>query len=103
MGRTQSHTRWAVITALSLGLAHASGAQTPKLNDLEMAHIAVTASNIDIAYAHLALAFSENADIRGFAETMIRDRMSRPSESVPNQCADDGGLSEAAVSLASGS
>lgn len=43
------------------------------LNDLEMAHVAVTASNIDIAYAHLALAFSENPDVRNFAETMIRD------------------------------
>lgn len=47
-------------------------AQT-NLNDLEMAHAAVTASNIDIAYAHLALAFSENPAIRDFAETMIRD------------------------------
>ena len=44
-----------------------------ELNDLEMAHVAVTASAIDIAYAHLALAFSENADVRQFAETMIRD------------------------------
>ena len=35
--------------------------------------MAVTASEIDIAYAHLALAFSENSDIRQFAETMIRD------------------------------
>lgn len=43
------------------------------LNDLEMAHVAVTASNIDIAYAHLALAISENPAIRDFAETMIRD------------------------------
>ena len=43
------------------------------LNDLQMAHVAVTASNIDIAYAHLALAFSESPEIREFAETMIRD------------------------------
>lgn len=43
------------------------------LNDLEMAHVAVTASNIDIAYAHLALAISENDAIRAFAQTMIRD------------------------------
>ncbi len=49
-------------------------AQAPAdLNDLEMAHVAVTASNIDIAYAHLALAFSENEAIRTFAEAMIRD------------------------------
>lgn len=43
------------------------------LNDLEMAHVAVTASQIDIAYAHLALAISANAEIRRFAETMIQD------------------------------
>lgn len=43
------------------------------LNDLEMAHVAVTASDIDIAYAHLALAFSGNPAVREFAETMIRD------------------------------
>lgn len=49
-------------------------AQAPsELNDLEMAHAAVTASNVDIAYAHLALAFSTNPAIREFAETMIRD------------------------------
>ena len=43
------------------------------LNDLEMAHVALTASAIDIAYAHLALALSENPGVRAFAETMIRD------------------------------
>lgn len=43
------------------------------LNDLEMAHVAVTASNIDIRYAHMALALSENEEVRRFAETMIRD------------------------------
>jgi putative membrane protein len=43
------------------------------LTDVEMAHVAVTANNIDIAYAHLALALSENAAVRRFAETMIRD------------------------------
>lgn len=43
------------------------------LDDLQMAHVAVTASNIDIAYAHLALALSENPAVREFAETMIRD------------------------------
>lgn len=49
-------------------------AQEPsELNDLEMAHVAVTASNIDIRYAHLALALSDDPAIRQFAETMIRD------------------------------
>jgi putative membrane protein len=45
----------------------------PDLNDLEMAHVAVTANDTDIRYAHLALALSDNPDVRAFAETMIRD------------------------------
>ncbi len=44
-----------------------------KLNDLEMAHVAVTADAIDIAYARIALQQSKNAAVRTFAETMIRD------------------------------
>lgn len=44
-----------------------------EMNDLEYAHIAYTADNIDIRYAHLALALSSNPDIHEFANTMIRD------------------------------
>lgn len=44
-----------------------------KMNDLEIAHTAYTAGQIDIRYAHLALAISENPEVRAFAETMIRD------------------------------
>lgn len=49
------------------------GQEPAELDDLEMAHVAVTASDIDIAYAHLALALSNDTAIRQFAETMIRD------------------------------
>ena len=59
--------------AVLAGTAAAMRPTTTKLNDLEMTHVAVTASNIDIAYAHLALALSENPKIRKFAKTMIRD------------------------------
>jgi len=49
-------------------------ADTPAdLNDLEIAHVAYTADNIDIRYAHLALAISKNPKIHEFARTMIRD------------------------------
>jgi len=49
-------------------------AQSPAdLNDLEIAHAAYVADNIDIQYAHLALALSTNPDIHEFARTMIRD------------------------------
>lgn len=65
-----------LVTAIAAGTA---AAMQPKeagpsdLNDLEMAHVAVTANNTDIAYAHMALALSDNPGIREFAETMIRD------------------------------
>lgn len=56
----------------SLG-AYADPKTPEELNDLEIAHVAYTAGQIDIRYAHLALALSENPEIRDFAETMIRD------------------------------
>lgn len=43
------------------------------LDDARIAHIAVTADNIDIAYAHLVLALSKNPEVRRFAELMIAD------------------------------
>lgn len=64
---------------LALGLAlsffqTSAQAQSPAdLNDLEIAHVAYIADNIDIRYAHLALAISANPDIQAFAKTMIRD------------------------------
>jgi putative membrane protein len=49
-------------------------AQSPAdLNDLEIAHAAYVADNIDIRYAHLASAISDNPDLHDFAKTMIRD------------------------------
>lgn len=49
-------------------------ARTPdQLNDLELAHVAYTADNIDIQYAHLALGLSQDPAVREFAQTMIRD------------------------------
>ncbi len=51
-----------------------SPAQSPAdLNDLQIAHVAYVADNIDIRYAHLALAISSNPAIHEFARTMIRD------------------------------
>jgi len=43
------------------------------LNDLEIAHVAYTADNIDIEYAKIALRKSANPEVRAFAQTMIRD------------------------------
>lgn len=63
------------VIGLTLGFALSPAqAQSPaELNDLQMAHVAYVADNIDIRYAHLALAISTNPDIREFAENMIND------------------------------
>lgn len=55
------------------GASNAADNTPEKLNDLEIAHVAYTADVIDIRYAHLALALSNNPDIHEFAKTMIRD------------------------------
>jgi putative membrane protein len=43
------------------------------LNDAQIAHIAVTANQLDITAARQALERSTNPEVRRFAETMIRD------------------------------
>lgn len=59
---------------LAAGCAGSASAQDPaKLNDLEIAHAAYVAGNIDIRNAHLALALSDDPKVREFAELMIRD------------------------------
>jgi len=45
----------------------------PKLSDAEVAHVAVVANQIDIAYADIAKEKSKEADILKFAETMRND------------------------------
>lgn len=66
-----------LIATLALSAALSAGtavAESPaELNDLEIAHVAYTADNIDIRYAHLALAISSNPAVQDFARTMIRD------------------------------
>ncbi len=60
--------------SLITSIAGVAKAEDPaKLNDLEIAHVAYIADNIDIRYAHLALAISTNPEIHTFAQTMIRD------------------------------
>lgn len=73
-----------------------------KMNDLEIAHTAYTAGGLDIRYAHMALAISENAAVREFAETMLRDHAAVNKEAVAlvqklNVTPQDNGLSQALV------
>lgn len=66
-----------LIAALTASVAITIGAATAdspaELNDLEIAHVAYIADNIDIRYAHLALAISSSPAVQEFARTMIRD------------------------------
>lgn len=48
-------------------------AQEAKVSDPQIAHIAYTAGQIDVAAANLALAKTTNPDVRAFAELMARD------------------------------
>ena len=70
--KTLSTVMAAGIAAL-LSATAAQSQDAAALNDLEIAHVAYVADNIDIRYAHLALAISTNPAIHEFANTMIRD------------------------------
>ena len=59
--------------AVALSVAGLAAKAGQPMNDLEIAHTAYTAGGLDIRYAHLALAVSENDAVREFAQTMIRD------------------------------
>ena len=60
------------IAAVSL-LSSAALAQTAKLTDPQIAHIAYTAGVIDIAAAKQALRKTSNEDVKAFAQDMVRD------------------------------
>lgn len=62
----------AAMAVVLLGAA-TSAAQSQAPTDPQIAHIAVTANQLDITAAEQALAKSENEEVRAFAETMIRD------------------------------
>lgn len=66
-------SRLALAAALALAVPAAVSAQQPKPSDPQIAHIAYTAGQIDIAAAEQALAKSQNAEVRAFAEEMVRD------------------------------
>jgi len=99
------------LTSISIGIilmaAGCATADSPKpMNDLEIAHTAYTAGQLDIRYAHLALGISENAEVREFAELMVRDHVAVNDAAVAlitklNVTPQDNDLSKALVSGAS--
>ena len=60
------------ITAVALVLNGPSWAANP-LSDVEIAHAAYTADDLDIAYAKIALEKSQTPTIREFAQLMVKD------------------------------
>ena len=60
------------LTALALPFTN-TGVDAQSLDDPSIAHIAITANQLDITGAEQALAKSSNPQVRAFAETMVRD------------------------------
>ncbi|WP_298852645.1 DUF4142 domain-containing protein [uncultured Ruegeria sp.] len=58
---------------LVAGLCSTGALAQEAMNDLEIAHTAYTAGAIDVRYAHLATALSDNPAVIEFAATMLRD------------------------------
>lgn len=58
---------------LALAVATTGVAEAQTLTDPEIAHVAVTANAVDVEVGKLALKESKNAQVRGFAQTMITD------------------------------
>lgn len=66
-------TRIALFIAAASAFAIAAPAQAAAPTDPQIAHIAYTAGNLDIATAKQALKMSHNAAVRDFAQEMVRD------------------------------
>lgn len=91
-----------LVAIASLTLTACAHAAEDKMNDLEIAHTAYTAGNLDIRYAHLALAISEDAAVREFAALMIQDHAAVNDQAVAlitqlNVTPQDNALSQALV------
>jgi putative membrane protein len=63
----------ALLLAAGFGLAQAPALAADKLTDPQIAHIAYTASVIDIDAAQLALKTSKNKEVIDFANNMVAD------------------------------
>jgi len=73
-----------IVTALAvLAFAGVAGAQEGAPNDAQIAHIVVTANQVDIDAGKLAESKASNSDVKQFGETMVRDH-----EAVNKQATD---------------
>lgn len=65
--------KWLTAVCCFLFVFPAVSQDNPRLSDEEVAFIAVTANKIDINTGKLAKSKTQNEQVRGFAETMIKD------------------------------
>jgi putative membrane protein len=72
-GANMHKTILGAAAALACSLAAVAVAATSGPTDPQIAHIAYTAGELDVAAAKLALAKTRNATVRDFAQTMVRD------------------------------
>lgn len=63
----------AVAAAMLLSASAPALSHDAAINDAQIAHVAYTAGQIDVDAGRQALERSRNADVRAFAETMVRD------------------------------
>ena len=78
--KSASAALFATLTVLAA--SNTSAKDASELNDLEIAHVAYTAGNIDIRYAHLAMAKSDNEQVRKFAALMLQDHKAVNDQAV---------------------
>ncbi|MBA3854273.1 MAG: hypothetical protein C0503_07645, partial [Gemmatimonas sp.] len=71
-------TSFVIAFALVVSACARPAAETPApaISDANIAAIVVTANTIDIQYADMALAKSQNAEVREFAEMVKKDHQS---------------------------
>jgi putative membrane protein len=66
-----------VVTTAALAVFNTAHAQTDAAstppNDAQIAQIVLTADTVDVDYGKLAVKKTKNAEVKAFAETMIRD------------------------------
>ncbi len=79
----KSLTQMAICLAVSTGVsAFPASAQSQKLTDPEIASVAVTANQIDISYAKIAISKSKNAQVIELAKTMEKDHQAVIDQAV---------------------
>ena len=83
---SRKHLGYAALVSLCIGAA-APGAiaaqqKAPKLNDAQIAHIAVTANSIDVEAGQLARERGKDERVRAFANRMITDHTAVNEQAV---------------------